>query len=675
MPLLGSPDVAKLKARQDVKGLIKALSHRDGKVREGAALALGGIRDVRAVDPLVAALGDAENTDVRRAAARALGEIGDRRAIAPLIARLRDADEYVRERAATALDQVGWQPDSDELVAAYWAAKGQWDQVAAIGAPAVGLLVASIKATPPWKPEVRAIIAALEKVSDARAVEPLVAALDDEAPLVRQAVAAALGQIGDVRAIEPLIAALGDEMEGVRGAAAAALGRIGDVRAVEPLFAVLQGAPSSAARRAAAGLLGQFGDQRAVKPLIVGLQDEDGGVRREAIEALGRFADVRAVEPLVHVLSDDDPWVRRAAADALGSIGDPRALAPLTVALQDGDTSVRASAARALGRIGDPGAEEPLIAIFNRDEGTSVCEAAVEALGEIGGGHALELLIAALTDRRFETRRAAAAALGQWCVRQPEPGLRAPGVAPLVSALHDHDAHVRDAAVRTLVKVGLPAVEPLVAALGGDDWQVRGYAARVLGQIGDARAVEPLIAALGDEMASVRDAAVAALGQIGDARAVEPLIAALGDEMGDVRQPAAVALGRIGLHAIDIEPRSRIADALAGALESPEARAAAALGLGRMGDARAVEPLVGMLELRQPSGSWKVRKAAAETLAALVHQGGLDEQSRLRILAQRECMAQPHTDQVHHTDFKAAPNCAFGIDETTHTDEGIGVTL
>ena len=53
----------------------------------------------------------------------------------------------------------------------------------------------------------------------------------------RRAAAEALGQLGDKRAVEPLIAALQDDVENVRQAAAEALGQLGDERAVEPLIA------------------------------------------------------------------------------------------------------------------------------------------------------------------------------------------------------------------------------------------------------------------------------------------------------------------------------------------------------------------------------------------------------------------------------------------------------
>jgi HEAT repeat protein len=82
-----------------------------------------------------------------------------------------------------------------------------------------------------WARMVRfAAAAALGEIGDARAVEPLVAALQDRT--LREVAARALGQIGDARAVEPLLAALQDPEEEVRVAAVSALGEIMDARVV-----------------------------------------------------------------------------------------------------------------------------------------------------------------------------------------------------------------------------------------------------------------------------------------------------------------------------------------------------------------------------------------------------------------------------------------------------------
>jgi len=68
------PPLARMEKKKDVKGLIKALRHRDKDVRISAARALGEIGDTRAVDPLTRALKD-KNLAVQEAVKEALQKI------------------------------------------------------------------------------------------------------------------------------------------------------------------------------------------------------------------------------------------------------------------------------------------------------------------------------------------------------------------------------------------------------------------------------------------------------------------------------------------------------------------------------------------------------------------------------------------------------------------------
>jgi len=78
---------------QAIEPLIRVLREdKDPVVRIAAAVALGDLKDKRAVDALVVALKD-EYSEVRQFSALALGEIGDTRAIEPLIDAL-GAAEY-----------------------------------------------------------------------------------------------------------------------------------------------------------------------------------------------------------------------------------------------------------------------------------------------------------------------------------------------------------------------------------------------------------------------------------------------------------------------------------------------------------------------------------------------------------------------------------------------------
>jgi hypothetical protein len=147
---------------------------------------------------------------------------------------------------------------------------------------------------------------------------------------IRAIAAEVLGEIGDARAVEPLIAALGDAEAGVRANTAAALGWISDARAVEPLVASMRDAEAKV-RIYAAVALGQIGEP-AVGSLIAALRDADEGVRVRAAEVLGRIGDARAVAPLISLLADNTNWgplsrVCDIAAGALERIGTAEAVA------------------------------------------------------------------------------------------------------------------------------------------------------------------------------------------------------------------------------------------------------------------------------------------------------------------------------------------------------------
>ena len=110
MPLFGPPDIPKLQRKRNVRGLIRALRHRDAAIREDAADALGQLKHGRAVMPLIAALNDADDM-VREAAVEALGEMIDHRAVEPLISALRDRKKNVRRAAVEVLGRSPYWED------------------------------------------------------------------------------------------------------------------------------------------------------------------------------------------------------------------------------------------------------------------------------------------------------------------------------------------------------------------------------------------------------------------------------------------------------------------------------------------------------------------------------------------------------------------------------------
>src|SRR5260221_2754690 len=135
----------------------------------------------------------------------------------------------------------------------------------------------------------------------------------------------------------------------------------------------------------------------------------------------------------------------------------------------------------------------------------------------------------------------------------------------------------------------------------------------------DRQAVPQLIAALASPDEYVRAVAAQALAELENARAVQPFIELLQrGEYGDVRDNAGAAaaqgLGRLG--------DRRAVDALTGALAHPHVHQQAVEALARLGDMRAVEPLIAALRTtKNPSvatvlGNLHDRRAVSALLAA-----------------------------------------------------------
>lgn len=256
-------------AKDAVPALIVALNDEDEEVRDRVKLALGEIKDTRAIEPLLATFrqqrkrGDAED-----AAEESLIRIGPA-AIPALIKALENDAPEVKESAARVLGKMG--SDAKEAVPVLISLINDEDENLS-----------------------RTVIMALGEIKDARAIKPLIDTFYRN-PSSENVAPIALGKIGS-EAIPPLVEKLKEEKAIVRNFSASALGEIGPAAKV------------------------------AVPSLIAMLKDPD--VRTQAIRALGKIKDKEALQPLLALLKQKP--LPEGVIEALGEIGpDAKAAVPL----------------------------------------------------------------------------------------------------------------------------------------------------------------------------------------------------------------------------------------------------------------------------------------------------------------------------------------------------------
>jgi len=217
-----------------VQPLIKNLADKNPGVRTYAASALGKIGDLKALQPLIKVLEDSDS-NVRLFAANALGILGDPQAEQPLNNLLKDKDARVQKMAAKALTQIkaAAQQVKKEAPKEEQTTKEELVKETEKKSTIPGISTYTQKRIEGFirqlgDPDVRVRNSAVKhlKAIGKPAEQPLIKALEDSDPNVRQLAATLLGDIGDVLAIKPLYKVLNEGNSNISKSAGLALGKI-----------------------------------------------------------------------------------------------------------------------------------------------------------------------------------------------------------------------------------------------------------------------------------------------------------------------------------------------------------------------------------------------------------------------------------------------------------------
>lgn len=318
---MGQLKINDLAEKKDTETLISIVEiSKDKNDIKYAIQALGGLKESKAVDPLIYAL-LSEFISIRHESIRALGKIGDEKAVKPLLILLNNN-----------LDEKG---DLRED-----------------------------------------ILKSLGKIGNSKAIVGIISTLDSDLSEVASSV---LKEVGE-KAVEPLISTLKNiDNPGVREKAVEILGKIGDKKATQLLLSILNEPGGWELKEEVTKALGKMKDVSSVEALIKMTKpypfhrDEDYRFQCILIEAFGLIGDKKATTLLMNLLrnKNSESRVRGLAASALGMIRDETAIDLFTNILEnknEKDGWVKNNVVWALLQYDENIVSIPLVKYFKQDK-------------------------------------------------------------------------------------------------------------------------------------------------------------------------------------------------------------------------------------------------------------------------------------------------------------------
>jgi HEAT repeat protein len=423
--------------------LLEQLGSDDLEIRRSAIIAIGRIRDSRAVPILTHMLPAAGDLTIEVIAA--LASIGDASAVQPLFALIGNSDPAIRRATVSALNTLA-SPEIMKLVRPLLDDPNPAKREAAVRIAGYfgysscieGVFLRCKDADPSVR---RAAIEHIPYLNDPRTPAVLIHALREDAPMVRAAAAAAMAHVESPDTVTALVDVLGDYDPWVRYFATKTLGK-------------LKALPAAAALRRLAD------------------RDRLQHVRIAAFEGLLRIDEESAVSVANSFLASTNLDLQQAVASLSGQLKHPSALSLLTGSMRSPHVTVRIAAATSLGEMANPDAVDLLRRAARLDEDPSMMKAAIVALGKLQTPEATTTLIDLLND---PTRREMAAAalvrmkninvvLMGGSLRHPSPSVRLALIGILERAkwsqssdllrvaLNDSEHSVRTAAAGALAR-------------------------------------------------------------------------------------------------------------------------------------------------------------------------------------------------------------------------------
>lgn len=284
-----------------------------------------------------------------------------------------------------------------------------------------------------------------------------------------------------------------------------------DFRLLEPLLEALRDKNPSIRETAAVSLRNIEGletKKKLVPFLIDALTDKNPKVRQEAAVTLAGYKDSRALEPLLKLLDDEDPWVRLSGVFALGELRYNGSFNSLFNILKSDNADwrnkfIQQECMIAIRKIESPteiGKSNLLTVLRKKFDDPYLRAGITKTLGHFRYDESSDLLMIAARDSSEMIRKLSIEAMS----RMPSFGLPTknnvmsvgdPRVDICIKALSDPAVSVKLQAIAAinLLRDNRP-VEPLINILNDKNEHVRNNAIDALGNFTDERILDVMIA-------------------------------------------------------------------------------------------------------------------------------------------------------------------------------------
>jgi HEAT repeat protein len=366
--------------------LTKIMLEGKGKLRELAAKALGEIGSKKATEALISVLGDArELSGWQRGynAAVALGKIRDPRAVPHLIKILNDEGylPQLQGASADALGKIGDKSVVDELIKALENKKIQREVITSIGT-----------------------------LGNPKGVEHLLKifrAEDSSTPL-RALIIESLGNLGDYSASEDIIKSLKKEQLKIPGLIA--LGKMREEKAIPLIEEILfDNTSNEEVKSTCIDTLIKIQKKESIISMIKVLKNKDieATLKRLLIESFPKMGEV-IIKPFVEELKKDqeNENLNKSLVNILGNLKSTKVIPDFLKLIPEIKSDIiRGEIIIALGNIKDSSSVKLLMEILNDKDNTPFCrKSSLVALINIGDNKTINSLIKTSEDENEELR-------------------------------------------------------------------------------------------------------------------------------------------------------------------------------------------------------------------------------------------------------------------------------